>query len=234
MSAPFQFKQFTITQDQCAMKVGTDGVLLGAWADVAGTKTILDIGTGTGLIALMMAQRSAATIDAIDIDEDAVTQAENNVAQSPWANRIIVYHASIQQFIPEQLYDLIVSNPPFFENSLKSNDASRNLARHNDSLGFIELIFSANNYLKENGKFCIVLPTEEAQQFIQMARTQRLYCNKICYVHPTPEKPAKRYLMQFEKKKGKLEEEQLVIEANGRHQYSEAYQQLTGAFYLNF
>jgi tRNA1Val (adenine37-N6)-methyltransferase len=237
MSAPFQFKSFTIQQDKCAMKVGTDGVLLGAWANAENAERILDIGTGTGVIALMLGQRAPeATIVGVDIDKDACMQAEENVQRSPWSERVHIIEASIQEFTPKELYDLIVSNPPYFENSMKTGEHARDLARHNDSLGYTELIFSVNNFLTEKGSFCTVLPVTEGEQFIKMARTQGLYCVKKCEVFPTPDKPVKRLLLEFKKKPEatEMQTEKLVIELDQRHQYSEEYINLTKDFYLKF
>ena len=163
----FQFKQFTIYHNKCAMKVGTDGVLLGAWADVSGVTRALDVGTGTGLIALMLAQRSESLqLAAIDIDEGAVLQATENVAASPWGERIGVEQADFVSFVPAKPYELIVSNPPYFQDSLKSPNDSRTAARHTDSLGFDQLVAKASELLAADGRFCVVIPTDAMAYFL--------------------------------------------------------------------
>src|SRR5664279_1596216 len=144
---PFRFKHFSVDDSKCAMKVGTDGVLMGAWADVSAAEKILDIGTGCGLIALMAAQRSNANITAIDIDEDATLQSKENFLSSPWHERIEAIHATVQQFQPDFLFDLIICNSPFFKNALKTPYHERNLARHNDTLPFDSLVSSVNRLL---------------------------------------------------------------------------------------
>lgn len=233
MSDLFKFKEFSIDQDNCAMKVGTDGVLLGAWAEANKSDFILDIGTGTGLIALMLAQRfPEAEIQAVEIDEDAYRQAEINFKQSPWSERLTLHHQRIQEFASEQFFNLIIANPPFFEDSMKSGEQARDLARHTDQLAFTELIFCVNNLLKEGGSFAVIIPSEAEEHFVQLSRLQGLYCNKVCYVHPTPAKEAKRVMLIFNKFNGERLVEKLIIESDGRHQYSDEYVNLTKTFYL--
>lgn len=215
------------------MKVGADGVTLGAWCNVDGAKNMLDIGTGTGLIALMLAQRSDAEITAIDIENDCVAQANENVENSPWKDRIKVIDASIQDFAQksEEKFDLIVCNPPFFINSLKSPSDARTTARHNDSLPFEDLIQSAQKLLTENGRLCVILPILEGNQFVDLSEKNNLYCSKKTVVFPNPEKPAKRLLLEFRRKKCDLEESELTIEAE-RHVYTTQYSALVKDFYL--
>ncbi len=230
----FLFKQFAIEQGQTAMKVGTDGVLLGAWATANKHDRILDIGTGTGLIALMLAQRfPEALIDAVEIDDLAAEQAATNFLKSPWAERIAIHHQRIQEYASDNFYNLIVSNPPFFENSKKSGDQARDLARHTDQLTYTELILAANNLLKEGGSFAIILPYDQSENFIRLAEVQGFSCNRVCNVKPTPDKSPKRLLAEFNKFKTDKIEEELIIEEHGRHQYSNDYIQLTREFYLN-
>ncbi len=159
---PFKFKQFEINQDKCAMKIGTDGVLLGAWTSIQQNPfSILDIGAGTGIIALMLAQRShAELIDAIEIDGDAYEQCVNNFEQSPWGDRLFCYHASLDEFVAEieDQYDLIISNPPFYSEDYKSENQQRDLARFNDALPFDHLIESVSKLLSENGIFSVIVP----------------------------------------------------------------------------
>jgi len=236
-SNTFAFKQFTIRQDRCAMKVGTDAVLLGAWVKTYGVRHALDIGTGTGVIALMLAQKSGAEIDAIDIDAEAAEEAAFNVQQSPWKDRVHVYHQSLQEFqsTSEQRYELIVSNPPYFVDSLPAGDAPRTAARHTVYLPYEELIQGAANLLAKDGKFCVILPAKEGVAFQELASQYGLHITRMTKVKTTPEKPEKRLLMQFSATpKAQVSESTLVIEQDGRHQYTEEYKELTKEYYLNF
>ncbi|HBS88331.1 MAG: hypothetical protein A2W91_17560 [Bacteroidetes bacterium GWF2_38_335] len=233
----FQFKQFRVNQSIAAMKVGTDGVLIGAWANCSGAKKILDIGTGTGLIALMMAQRSKAMIDAIDIDLNAFFEAKKNIEKSPWPDRIYIYNESFQQFSDNPYhtgYDLIVSNPPYFSDSLKSEDISRTAARHNSLLPFEDLINGVKSALSKNGIFSIILPVNGAKEFIEMAEESQLFCFRKTFVKPTPDIEPHRLMMEFSKTKSDCIEDFLIIESGDRHQYSIEYTELTKDFYLNF
>ena len=218
----FQFKQFTIYQDLCAMKVGTDGVLLGAWAN--GGKRILDAGTGTGIIALMMAQRYPnAVVTAIDIDEGAVKQAQQNVAQSPFAQQITVLHNTLQEHQGE--YDAIISNPPFFIDSLAAPDEQRNVARHTQTLTYTELMQAAWRLLSDEGELSVVVPFDYRKRMEDEAIFVGFFPGKACAVKTTERKPAKRYLLSFKKHPCRCEQEQLTIG-------SERYQELTKEFYL--
>ena len=218
----FQFKQFTICQDLCAMKVGTDGVLLGAWAN--GGKRILDAGTGTGIIALMMAQRYPnAVVTAIDIDEGAVKQAQQNVAQSPFAQQITVLHNTLQEHQGE--YDAIISNPPFFIDSLAGPDEQRNVARHTQTLTYTELMQAAWRLLSDEGELSVVVPFDYRKRMEDEAIFVGFFPSKVCAVKTTERKPAKRYLLSFKKHPCRCEQEQLTIG-------SERYQELTKEFYL--
>ena len=218
----FQFKQFTIYQDLCAMKVGTDGVLLGAWAN--GGKRVLDAGTGTGIIALMMAQRYPnAVVTAIDIDEGAVKQAQQNVAQSPFAQQITVLHNTLQEHQGE--YDAIISNPPFFIDSLAAPDEQRNVARHTQTLTYTELMQAAWRLLSDEGELSVVVPFDYRKRMEDEAIFVGFFPSKVCAVKTTERKPAKRYLLSFKKHPFRCEQEQLTIG-------SERYQELTKEFYL--
>ncbi|MCB9639657.1 MAG: tRNA1(Val) (adenine(37)-N6)-methyltransferase [Myxococcales bacterium] len=233
----FHFKQFTVSQDRCAMKVGTDGVLLGAWAAIEHCKRILDVGTGTGLIALMLAQRAGtAEIDALEVDPDAALQARENVAQSPWASRIRVISQSWQSWYEETThrYDLILSNPPFFVNSSKSNTHTKRLARHDDSLPFDDLLQGAAKLLSPTGHLALVYPTEEAQHCIEKAEDAGWFVRRRLLVFSVPYKPVRRVLFTCSREAGPCEEESLVIEQGARHDYTEAYRALTRDFYLKF
>ena len=236
MSSPFfRFKQFTVWHDRCAMKVGTDGVLLGAWCPLPNSAAsnspqgvlyprILDIGTGSGLIALMLAQRLSSqspiannlyTIDAIDIDADAVAQAQYNFEQSPWSFHLHAHHSTLQNWSPSlqrsdlqvkrsssvaifkrsNLYSLIVSNPPYFQDSLKNPNAQRATARHTDTLSYAELIAHSARLLQEDGILALVLPIEAEQEILKLATEHGLHPVHITYVHSKPGKPAKRLLI---------------------------------------
>ncbi|MDD4719584.1 MAG: methyltransferase [Bacteroides sp.] len=231
----FQFKQFSVYQDRCAMKVGTDGVLLGAWVDVANAKNTLDIGTGTGLIALMMAQRSVSSlITAIEIDSEAACQATENVLNSPWKDRIEVVNADLLDFNCSKRYDVIVSNPPYFSQSLPSPNKQRTLARHNDHLTYSALIQKVATLLSENGRFSVIIPYDHKDEFIQLASQSRLYLQRIVAVKTTPTSVFRRVLLEFsfvESIVEQLKVEELLIERE-RHQYSIEYINLTKDFYL--
>lgn len=231
----FKFKQFTILQDQCAMKVGTDGVLLGAWTNVDNCHQILDIGTGTGLIALMLSQRNPkAIIDAIDIDKQCFVQAQQNVAYSIFADRVNVQNISFQEFLQhaDKKYDLIVSNPPYFHNSLKSPSLSRSHARHTSSLYFLEIISQGISLLTDNGRLALILPYEFKQTLLEHASTLNIFTKRITNVFPLPHKPAKRLLIELSKAEVEFVEENITIEL-ARHQYSETFKELTQDFYLD-
>lgn len=228
----FSFKQFTIRHDRCAMKVGTDGVLLGAWTDIRHSRRILDIGTGTGLISLMLAQRQAdATITAIDIDAEAVNQAQENIQDSPWKERITAVLQDLKTYRPQELFDTIVSNPPYFMDSLKCPDSQRNTARHTDTLDMHTLLYQTSLLLTPEGRFSIVLPAEQTNTLIESAGRVGLYPSRHTAVITRPGLAPKRTLMEFTRQKKAFQTEELVIELE-RHVYSEAYIALTKDFYL--
>lgn len=231
----FRFKQFTIQQDKAAMKVGTDGILLGAWANVSHCRNILDVGTGTGLIALMLAQRSGAMISAIEIEEKAAEQAIENVEESSWKERVAVHHMSFREFVKDtnDHFDMIVSNPPFFSNSLKPKDAQRKLARHNDSLSFEELISGACRILCENGKLAVILPSEAEEEFIKLAEIKGLFLIRQTKVRPEESKTANRVLLELSNKKTGFKKDCLIIYSD-KNVYSNAFVELTRDFYLRF
>lgn len=232
---PFKFKEFTIQQDQCAMKVGTDGVLLGAWASLdKQPESILDIGAGTGLIAMQLAQRSSAeTIDAIELDDDAYEQCVTNFEASPWADRLFCYHAGFDEFVDEMddKYDLIVSNPPFYAEDVASSNQSRDQARQSSSLPFDELVEGVSKFLTDDGFFSVIIPFKEEDTLIDLAKDVGLYPNRITRVKGNPDTEFKRSLMEFSFHKNEPIIDTLVIE-KGRHQYTKEYIALTQAFYL--
>ncbi|MCZ8230203.1 methyltransferase [Flavobacterium sp.] len=232
----FTFKQFVVEQDRCAMKIGTDGVLLGAWAPIHNHPfSILDIGTGTGIIALMLAQRSAAQqIDALEIDEAAYEQATDNFENSPWNDRLFCFHAGLDEFIeePEEEYDLIASNPPFYSEDYKTENESRDLARFQDAMPFEQLLEAADLLLSENGIFAVIIPFKEEENFTALAKEFELYPLKITRVKGTPTTEIKRSLLAFSRNKTTdLAIDELVIET-ARHVYTPEYIELTKDFYL--
>jgi tRNA1Val (adenine37-N6)-methyltransferase len=231
----FQFKQFTIQQDRCAMKVGTDGVLLGAWTPIINNPhNILDIGTGTGLIALMLAQRSnAEQIEAIEIDDDAYEQATENFENSPWNDRLYCYHAGLDEFVDEveEEFDLIVSNPPFYTDEYKSGDDQRDNARFEDSLPFEELVEAADLFLSDNGIFALIIPFKEEEKIKTLCTERGLFPLKITHVKGTPATEIKRSLMAFTRIEQPAVIDELIIET-ARHQYTPEYTALTKEFYL--
>lgn len=231
----FQFKQFTVFQKNSAMKVGTDGVLLGAWSgqNRRNYSRILDIGTGTGLIALMLTQRFGCAVDALEPDAGSYHDACRNVAQSPWPHLINVHHTSLQQFAekaPRHHYDLIVCNPPFFERSQKSPYAGRNQARHNDNLPLDDLLSCSAGLLSAQGCFCVILPASIAG-FTQKIHSHQLFCRLKTEVHPTPTKPPKRHLWECVATPANCQTTSLVVEIE-RHRYSAGFSKLVNDFYL--
>lgn len=220
------------------MKVGTDGVLLGAWAPIEHNPySILDIGAGTGLIALMLAQRSfAEQIDALEIDEEAYEQATDNFENSPWNDRLFCFHAGLDEFVeePEDEYDLIVSNPPFYSEDYKTDNEQRDLARFADAMPFEDLIEAADLLLSENGVFAVIIPFKEEEKFITLADEFELYPLKITRVKGTPTTEIKRSLLAFSRKEtAHILIDELIIEIS-RHQYTPEYIELTKDFYLKF
>jgi tRNA1Val (adenine37-N6)-methyltransferase len=231
----FQFKQFTIFQDRCAMKVGTDGVLLGAWTEVKKTQTILDIGTGTGLVALMLAQRSTAEIDAVEIDKNSCIQAQENIELSPWKERIKIYHSSVQDYTKNcsKRYNLIVSNPPFFENAYKALKASRTVARHTVLFSPVDLLNVSEQLLDEGGRLAVIYPTETANRFQEKAQELGFFCNQKLLVKTTPTSSTKRILMELSKRQKNQSENTLIIEIE-RHIYTPEFIDLVQDFYLKY
>lgn len=232
---PFKFKQFTVEQDRCAMKIGTDGVVLGAWVSVKNNPfSILDIGAGTGIIALQLAQRSnAEMIDAIELDENAFEQCVDNFENSPWGDRLFCYHASLEEFVEEmdEKYNLIISNPPFYSEDYKTENESRDMARFSDALPFDELIESASQLLSDEGIFAVIIPRKEEENFIKMASRVNLFPKRICRVRGTISSEEKRSLLEFSFEKIPPKMESLVIEIS-RHNYTEEYKNLVQDFYL--
>ena len=233
----FRFKQFVVDDATSTMKVGTDSVLLGAWAGLENSRKILDIGTGCGLLALMAAQRSQAEIMAIDNDPAAIDSAKLNISLCPWSKRIEVLHLSLQYYtencLPEN-FDFIISNPPFFINSLKAPDAGRSNARHTDLLPFEMLAAASAKLLTPEGKLSLVLPVNECLIFSRIAEENGLYLHRKMMIIPKQGKPANRVLVEFGfMKNGEVKKTTLIIrDLTG--EYSREYRELTKDFYLNF
>ena len=235
MNKPFQFKQFTVEQDRCAMKIGTDGVLLGAWVSVnEHPYSVLDIGAGTGVIALQIAQRSQAEIiDALEIDANAYEQCVDNFENSPWNDRLFCYHAALDEFVDEidDSYDLIVSNPPFYAENYKTAKPARDQARFLDALPFEDLLEGVSRMLSDQGIFATIIPRKEEAGFIKIASEVNLFPNRICRVRGTATSEEKRSLLEFSFNKKEVKIELLTIEKE-RHNYTEAYKELVQEFYL--
>lgn len=234
---PFQFKEFKVDDSNCPMKVGTDSVLLGAWARIEESRRILDIGTGCGLLALMAAQRSNAIITAIDIDADAIKAAESNFLSSPWKNRLEALQAGLQEYAakcPPATFDHIITNPPFFINSLKAPGKERSNARHTDQLPYELLASASSKLLKPDGRLSLVLPVNESEIFRRIAEAQGLFINNKMNIVPKKGKPGNRVLIEFRliKNLDYWEEELMIRDQSGG--YTNDYKELTMEFYLNF
>jgi len=232
----FQFKQFNVNQDRCAMKIGTDAVLLGAWCPINNNPfSILDIGAGTGILSLMLAQRSnTQQIDAIEIEENAYEQCVENFEASHWGDRLFCYHASLNDFInePEDQYDIIISNPPFYSEDYKTDNSQRDLARFQDALPFEELVKATTLLLSENGIFAVIIPFKEENRLLNLCAQAELFPIKMTRVKGTPTGPIIRSLLAFKRYElPVLSANELVIESS-RHMYTEAYTKLTRDFYL--
>ncbi len=234
-SKVFKFKQFEIAHQESAMKVGTDGVLIGAWVNINNCKTILDIGTGSGLIPLMLAQRSKAAITAIEIEEDAFKEACSNVKQSPWSDQIEIVHIDLKKFCEKtsKKFDLIISNPPFFFGTTALE--KRSLARDNKHLSLESLIHSARKMLSTNGKMAFILPIQQEDSLKLLMDQENLFLEEMCYVQGNLNSKPKRILTIISKfEVHETKKSTLAIELENRHQYSKEYQNLTREYYLNF
>ncbi len=229
----FSFKQFTIHQDQTAMKVTTDACILGAYTDVSKAKTILDIGTGTGLLSLMLSQKNNSKIDAVEIDKSAYNQAVTNINESIYKDRISVYNNSIQEFSTNILYDLIISNPPFFQNHLKSKNFSRNNSLHTDTLTFEDLIEIMTRLLSFNGIFVVLLPSYESSIFEQLATLEKFYLQKKLTIRHRKGSKILRIITTFGRIKEEIINEELIIK-NPDESYTTDFQMLLKDYYLIF
>jgi tRNA1Val (adenine37-N6)-methyltransferase len=231
----FSFKEFTIFQDRSAFKVGTDGVLLGASAEVSEKKRILDVGAGTGLISIMIAQRSEAEIVSIEPDYESYKQACENVSLCRWSKRIKVLNTDLRSYPKDsEKFDLIITNPPYFSESLKNPDPRKSAARHNDSLTTSELLEGVSELLEENGLFQLIMPYVEGNIFIAAAQQYGLFCNNILKIRPLPTAEIRRLIMTFSRERLIVTEKFLTIEHGPRHEFTEDYINLTRDFYLKF
>lgn len=228
----FRFKQFTIVQDGCAMKVGTDGCLLGGWFDCSNSHNILDIGCGSGLISIMAAQRCDAHVTGIEIDKDAAVQASENVRNSPWAERIDITHCDFLQYNPEKRFDTIVCNPPYFVNSLKCDKSSRTLARHSDSLNSTDFFAKCAEVSTPAPVVAIIIPCDILSEWLSAANANGFYTRRITYIKTTPTKAPKRVLVEFVRDSKVCTVKKTLIFENGRGEYSEETKEILRAFYL--
>lgn len=237
-STSFQFQQFTVAQDKCAMKVGTDGILLGAWAPTEEAQHILDIGAGTGLIGLMVAQRTEeGRVVLVEVDQDAAAQATENVQNSPFSQRIEVVRSSIQDYAARitTKFDLIVSNPPFFTGGVISEQEGRANVRHTLKLSHGDLLRSVQRLLAPTGSFCVVLSWLEGLRFVELAEEYQLYPHRLAKVSPHPDKSANRILLQLKQLPAdEVQEEIFSIYATSGEgaARSASYQSLTEDFFL--
>jgi tRNA1Val (adenine37-N6)-methyltransferase len=232
----FKFKQFSVQQDRCAMKIGTDAVLLGAWCPIDNNPfSVLDIGAGTGILSLMLAQRSnAEQIDSIEIDEEAYEQCVENFENSTWSDRLFCFHAGLDEFVdePEDEYDIIISNPPFYSEDYKTDSSQRNLARFQDALPFEDLIEATDLLLSENGIFAVIIPYKEEERFIDLCAEVELFPVKVTRIKGSHTTPIVRSLLAFKRYElSVLTADELVIEIS-RHEYTDDYINLTKDFYL--
>ncbi len=229
----FQFRRFRLSQARAAMKLGVDSMILGSWVEVSNRKRILDLGAGTGVLSLMMAQRTNAHITAIELDEQACLDAELNFQSAPWPDRLELIQGDAVNYASsytDALFDAIITNPPYFERSLKSTVAHRNLARHNDQLSNEQLLFCASKLLLPNGRLQLILPTERADRFLSEAAKQNWQLLRILNIQPKTHKPVNRRVMELSRVPGKFQEDSLVVYQG--HYYSEEYIRLTKSFYF--
>jgi len=233
----FHFKKFSIDDSKAAMKIGTDSVLLGSWTFCCAESRILDIGTGSGILAIMMAQRSQnAQIDAVEIDPEAAELAKLNVQLSPWSDRIQIFNSSIQKFSSEtkNSYNLIICNPPFFTDSLKAPDKARNLARHNDTLPIKDLLECTSKLLTEDGKAAFIIPADAYENWKNEASKHQLFPEHLMWVKSSPAHKAHRTMIMFSRKNQNTISEDMLTIYSTEKIHSQEYQKLTSEFYLKF
>lgn len=231
----FQFKQFTIRQDRCALKVGTDGVLLGAWSNYEGAKRILDIGTGTGLLALIAAQRNGeAMIDAVEIDDASAEQAAENAAAGPWADRVRVHRMDVRRMQASEPYDLIICNPPFYAGEMDSPDARTGLAKHSGELTFLDLVAAFDRLLNEDGRASVIVPLNREKHLLTAAMERELHITRRCTVRYLASKPPKRVMLELGRSGATSVEEEVTVEVSGPFDYSPRYRELLSDLMLKF
>lgn len=231
MSSPsFRFRQFEVFHDRCAMKVGTDGVLLGAWVQPGNARRILDVGAGSGLVALILAQHSMAEVVGVEFDAAAAKQAAENVRNAPWPERIHIVHADFRTYT-EESFDLIVSNPPYFQKALQAPAAMRNQARHDVTLSYQELIVKAEALLSAEGRLAVVLPIDAAREFEDLCWESRLYLSRCCEVSTIEGQAPKRILLEFSRLRCETERTTLALAVKGNAR-TDAYAALTSDLYL--
>jgi tRNA1Val (adenine37-N6)-methyltransferase len=237
VESSFRFKQFTIAQDKCTMKVNTDGILLAAWSDLMDVKNVLDIGSGTGIIAIMIAQRSPIVFaTGIEIELDAFTQAKENMSNCPFSDRLLAKHIAVQDYTSEAIggYDLIISNPPFFSGGTFSSNENKANVRHTIKLSHADLLRSVNKLLASLGKFDVILPYLEGLRLIEIATHYDLYVSRLVEVKSRPTKTIERLLIRFEKTKKELKKDLLIIhEDDQSNLYSTQFKGITKDFYLD-
>ena len=231
----FHFKQFRVRQDRCALKVGTDGLLLGGWTDWSGVERVLDIGTGTGVLALIAAQRApAAQVDAVEVDPESAAQAAENVAASPWPDRVRVHAMDVRRLRSAEPFDVVVCNPPYYAGEAASPDERRNLARHHAGLTFAELLEVAGRVLAPEGRFSVVLPLGREAEFLGLAAEHDLHPHRRCSIRYVPHRPPKRVLLELRRRHGPVQEQEITVEGDGPEGYDPAYQSLLSDLMTKF
>lgn len=230
----FHFKQFSMHHHRSTMKIGTDAVLLAVWISISNKESVLDIGTGSGIIPLILAQRGAKKIDAVEIDHDSAEEAQENFAASDWNNQLKVYNIDIKQFAKEstEKYDLVISNPPFFTSSFKTNEAKRNLARHTDTLNFEELICCAKQLMKNDGRFAVVLPLPESIRFLKIAEKEGFFIQKTMEIFPVEGKEANRVNIELSLQKPENQSIFKFTIRNANSSFTEQYNDFLKDFYI--
>ena len=231
----FRFKQFTIQQDRCALKVGTDAVLFGAWVNYVGGVRILDIGTGTGVLALIAAQRNTtATVHAVEIDDAAAEQAAENVAASPWSDRVQVHRLDVRRMHSSETFDIVLCNPPYYEGYSTAADERVGVAKHSGVLRFPELIDAVERLLAPGGRMAVIIPLNREADLLREAARIGLAPLRRCTVRYVAHRPAKRVLLELDRSGSMVKQEELTIEATGPFDYTTAYRALISDLMLNF